>query len=200
MKTIKAIVFMAVSVILGCNQPTDNGPSAAEVKTANAAISNGTQSATRITAATYQETEPGIGPYTFTQTISQPAGGKLDVAYSSDNNPYLGGFTLTATFGFTNWHDSATGYTINGTATAVLESNRALNDTKTHPLIQTQTMTGTLSLSGGPISSLTANYSIHSVDDPLNLESSGVFFQRNHHRGWPLVRRELAHPLVALQL
>ncbi len=91
-------------------------------------------------------------------------------------DPYVEGFTLTATFSFTSWHDSATGYTINGTATAVLESNIALNDTKTHPRIQTQTMTGTLSLSGGPISSLTANYSIHSVDDPDDLEGSGVFF------------------------
>ncbi len=84
MKNIKALVFLAVFVILGCNQPTDNGPSAADVKTANAAISNGTQSATGVDKATYKETGTGTGPYTFTQTISGPAGGKLDVAYSSD--------------------------------------------------------------------------------------------------------------------
>jgi hypothetical protein len=171
MKNIKALVFMVVFVILGCNLTTDNGPSVSDVKTVMKAISSGVRSAPSF------DTVLNTEPYEYSKPdVPGPGGGFLAVTYSSTAKPSSDPFVLTGTFSFTDWHDSASGYTINGTVTDVLTSNVSTTDETTNPQKLNEKMTGSLSLSGGVISFFSADYSIDSTVDLVDLENSGMVF------------------------
>ena len=143
-------IFVAMTcTTLGCNNGGGAaGPSKSDVKTAYSAMMSGFGYAPAAYFATYSGTGPYTSPYSN--------GGSIVATYTSSTNPSSGPWSVTGTITFTNWVDTMSGYTINGTI-SLSESINAIEGT--YPETITETMTSNLTPTGGPISTLDCNIS-----------------------------------------
>ncbi len=108
---------------------------------------------------------------TFFGVVPNPGGGGSAVVSYSASNPSSRSFTADGMLTFTNWYDPGTGYTINGTLT-VMES---VTGAGSLPETISATVSGDLTLSGGPVSTLSCDMtetlaisSLVSVSDSLS--------------------------------
>ena len=144
-----ALVAVATLAVMGCTGAGGTPPSSADAARAFAAMGSAVGAAPTGDEATYSGN-------TYTQTVFGASGGTILVSYSSFGDFNTGAASMTGTLTFTNLYEPATGYTFNGTVGITEATDRALNS---FPLTITLGMTCNLTLTGGPISTLSCNIS-----------------------------------------
>ncbi|HVO40071.1 MAG TPA: hypothetical protein VMV03_13655, partial [Spirochaetia bacterium] len=134
-------------------------PSAADVTKAFQGMSLSQQQAPAPNSAA-AKTAYQTGPYTPTITVG---GGSIAVSYTATGNPSgPGPWSVAGTLTLTNVYDSYSGYTFNGT----INISASFSDPAASQQTTIIVMTGSLSLSGGTISTLGCNITITSTIPP----------------------------------
>jgi hypothetical protein len=158
------LAFLGVTalVLMGCPSGGAAAPSTADVSKAFSAM-NTAQSYAPADSQSYY----GAGTYSF-GPLSGPNGGSVAITYTV-SDPTQSTWTATGTLTFTNWVDTSTGYTINGTV--------SVSETITGPQSTANaidaTITCNLTLSGGTISTLSCNIHESITFTPLSVTLSG---------------------------
>jgi len=160
------VLAVTVAMILGCSGGGATPPSNTDVSKALVAMGAGAAACSENNVPAWN----GSGPYTGSMTVSGLNGGSVSVTYSSNTYPTTNPWSITGTLTFSNWYDNATGYTINGTISISASSTVALGDTTNYPQTLSVHMTWNLTLSGGPISTLTGN-----ISESARQTSQGVY-------------------------
>ena len=143
-----ALVVVATLAVMGCTGAGGTPPSSADAAKAFAAMGSAVGAAPQPDSVTYSGN-------TYTQTVSGAHGGTILVSYSSFGDFNTGAASMTGTLTFTNLYEPVTGYTFNGTVGISEATDRALTS---FPLTITFGMTCNLTLTGGPISTLSCNF------------------------------------------
>lgn len=144
-----ALVVVAMLAVTGCTGAGGTPPSSADAARALAAMGAAVATAPAGESATYTGD-------TYTGTVSGAFGGTILVSYSRIGDFATGAASMTGTLTFTNLYEPATGYTFNGTVGISEATDRRLDS---FPLTLTIGMTCNLTLTGGPISTLSCNIS-----------------------------------------
>jgi len=137
-------------LVLGCS--SNSAPAVADVAKAIVAGSMAQQEATATSGADYtvysNYTVTGSGG-TLTVTASNTSGSGSAVVSFTETPSSTYPWILTGTITFTNWYDTISGYTVSGTL--------SIKDTFNSPITYSISLTGSLSLKGGTIDTLSYN-------------------------------------------
>jgi hypothetical protein len=146
LRTCAIVTAATVFLTIGCGPAGGNAPATADVKAAFGSMNS------PMYVVPHAESLSWSSATSFSNTITS-GGGSVTYQISSPTDPTAGSYTITETVTVTNWKDPTTGYTINGVVNMVSSCSFPLGWT-TFPFTITATVKGTLSLSGGPISTL----------------------------------------------
>lgn len=140
---IAAAIGTALLVFSCSNTPV---PSTADVQKAFSAFNNADTSIE--TTDNYSSPSSYGSTNTLSQTVTNPSGtGQASLSFTA--NTSSSPMTMSGSITFTNWTDPSSGYTLNGT----IKLTETVTTTSSSESI-TATITGTLNLSGGSISTL----------------------------------------------
>lgn len=135
----------AAIVVFGCAS-NPGAPSSADVKTAFQVTANAGNAAYNTTPLTYTYSASGTS-YTASGKSTQSSGGSIALSVdcpATNASPLVTNGTIV----FTNWIDSGSGYTINGTLN--FSGTTSYTATTIYPMTTALTLTGALTLKGGP--------------------------------------------------
>jgi hypothetical protein len=144
-----ALVVALTLAVLGCTGAGGTPPSSADAARALGAMGTAVGAAPAGESANY-------GTGNTCNEILVGANGTIQVSYTKVGDFTTGPASMTGTMTFIDLHDPMTGYTFNGT---VGISEATTNALTSYPLTLTIGMTCNLTLTGGPVSTLSCNIS-----------------------------------------